>query len=736
MKNLQWIGKTDTPHQDWGPNNTHASTMFQCADHFPEPEAKGILFRKEVTVHAGLRHASVLICGLGYYQLHVNGQAIDQYVLAPLETYYRKRVLFDRHDVTALLTEGANALGVELGNARYSTPKEFWTWRAAWYGDPCLALRLTLSYEDGSEEIIETDTDWKCAYGPIVNNCFYHGETYDARLEKTGWDLAGYDDSDWQTSLAVSGPEGACEENTYFHLVKHRTVKPVCRYDHEDGRTVFDFGENIPGWVRIKVKGACGSVVRIRHAERIVDGELDDSTNRRARNTDRYILGNAPVQEYEPKFTLHGFTAAEVCVEEGEAEVLDIEAYAVYADVAQDGSFECDCAELNHLHTVIMRTQQAALMSCPYDCPQRDERLGWQGDAHVTADTCLYNFDMRRYYDKWLEDIRVNAHPETGAIPHIVPWHVFEETAIDFATGYAIVLWEHYLFYRDPSILEQHCDALIKFTDYMSQFGPILEKTRYGDWMSLTEGWVRGDPACSSSLFYYYALTILVKVLKVLGRDAELARFSVLAEEEKAAIRERFYDAENKGFDDNTQFSLAFALKLGLIPKEDEPAVVARLVADIREHDDHLTTGIFGTKFLMSALEAFGQYDVAMRLIMQKTFPSWLNMIEGRTTLPELWDGGLAVKKSQNHCMFGSVDSIFYSMLAGIRPKDDCVVIDPYFAKELGRVRAKTRLAGGSVTVEWNRTPKGVSLDVDVCDVENIFFRGRPLAQGRNHFIL
>jgi alpha-L-rhamnosidase len=373
-------------------------------------------------------------------------------------------------------------------------------------------------------------------------------------------------------------------------------------------------------------------------------------------------------------------------------------------------------------------------MSCPYDCPQRDERLGWLGDAHVTADTCLYNFDMRRYYDKWLEDIRVNMHAETGVVPHIVPWHNFEETAIDFATGYAIVLWEHYLFYRDPSILAQHCDALIKFTDYMTQFGPILEKTRYGDWMSLAEGWTRGDPACSASLFYYYMMTLLIKVLTVLGRNEELTRYTAIAEDVKKAIVAHFYDAENKSFDDNTQFSLAFALKLGLIPEEDEQAVLARLVADIRAHDDHLTTGIFGTKFLMSTLEKFGQYDVAMRLILQKTFPSWLNMIEGRTTLPEQWDGGLEALKSQNHCMFGSVDSIFYSMLAGIRPKDDCVVIDPYFAPEMNRVKAKTVLAGGSITVEWNRTEQGIILNVEVNGAENVFFRGERLGDGLHSF--
>ena len=736
MERIQWIGKTDTPHQDWGPLHEQLLKIEKNTEQYPDPEEKEILFRREITVRGGLRHASLLICGLGYYRLHINGQELDSYVLAPLETGYRERVLFDRYDVTTRMTKGENAIGVELGNARYSPAKEFWDWRAAWYGDPCLALRLTLSYEDGHEEILSTDTDWRCCYGPIVKNCFYHGEHYDARLEKTGWTRAGYDDSDWQTALPVDGPEGEPQENTYFHLVKRRTLKPVCRYDHGDGRTVFDFEENIAGWVRIKVKGACGSVVSIRHAECLEEGELNCISNRRAMNTDRYILGDAPVQEYEPKFTLHGFRAVEVSVEEGEAELLDIEAYAVWADIAQNGFFESDCEELNRLHDVILRTQQAALMSCSYDCPQRDERLGWLGDAHVTADTCLYNFDMRLYYDKWLEDMRIGAHPKTGAIPHIVPWHHYAH-AVDFSAGYAIILWKNYCFHHDPSLLEKHCDALIKYVDYLGTLGPILEKTRYGDWMSLTEGWVRGDPACSSSLFYYYALTILIKVLTVLHRDEEKARFTAITEAERAAILSRFYDAEGKGFDDNTQFSLAFALMLGLIPAEDEQAVLARLVDDIHAHDDHLTTGIFGTKFLMSALEAYGRYDVIMRLLLQRTYPSWLNMIEGRTTLPERWDGGMAAKgKSQNHCMLGSVDSILYSVLGGIRVLDDRIAINPYAAKELGHVRAKANIAGGSVTVEWKRTPEGIVLDVDVCNLGDVFYGDRHLTPGHHSFIL
>ncbi len=726
MDEIKWIGKTDTPRIEWGSDGEGYQEAHDDAVKRITPEKRSVLFRKELEVNGTLQNATLSVCGLGFYQLYINGKKVGDHVLTPLETAYRKRVLYDEYDVTQMLTNGVNAVGAELGNGRYSTPKKYWGWRAAWYGDPCLALRLTLVYTDGRRETFETDRDWKCDYGAILKNCYYDGETYDANCEQTGWNTVRFDDSNWQNALIVAAPSGKIEKNSYFHIKKHRVLKPARVLEKLNGKTIYVFSENISGWVRIRVTGEKGEQIRIRYAEKsdAVKGYIDTYSNRHAENTDIYILKGEVTEEYEPKFTLRGFSAVEITVEDCRADILDVEAYQVYADVEQDGYFECDNEDINRLHDVILRTQKAAFMSFPMDCPQRDERLGWLGDASVTACTCLYNFDVRQFYDKFLEDIRGCAHSETGAVSFVAPWHTCSH-AVDFGIGYIIILWEHYLFYRDKELLARHCDSVIKYVEYLGTLGPVLDKTKYGDWMSTDKGWVRGDPDCSSSLCYYYALLLTIKILDVLGRDHQKQHYISVAEQEKAVILDRFYDAENKGFDNNSQFSLSFALRLGLIPDQDERAVLERLIADIKAHDYHLTTGIFGTKHIMEVLKDKGEYETAMRLILQDTFPSWLELIRDKTTLSERWDGG----GSQNHCMLGSVDSIFYSMIAGIRV-DEQIEILPVICDKVGTVKAKVSIGNGQIFI--NRESDKLILDID--GVPDVFFKGNPLNSGHYEF--
>lgn len=712
MDNFIWIGKTDTSKLGWrigGPSFEERAKGVK--DSF-NPEHHSILFRKALPLTTPVARATVSVCGLGLYQLYLNGEKVGDAVLSPLETMYQKRILFDEFDVTGLLRQGENILAAEVGNGKYSPPVKYWDWRGAWYGDPCLTLRLKVSFADGSEAEFSTDGTWKCARGAIFENCWFDGEHRDGNLEPEGWKTAGFDDSSWHNALVVETPGESVVKNTFFHIKKLREIRPVRVFQGPDGKKVYDFGENIPGWTRIRVKGCCGAKVTLRHGERVAeDGTLDTKTNRRAMNTDVYILNSKPIQEFEPQFTLHGFSGVEVYIE-GEAQILEIAACVVHAVLEETGSFLCDNADLNRLHEVILRTQKAALMSFPIDCPQRDERKGWLGDAHVTSHTCLYNFDMTGFYEKWLEDIRLNRNPETGAVPFIAPWHGTAH-ALDWSAAYAIILWDYYLFYRDKAILERHVDALIRYVEFLKTTGPIQEKTRYGDWMSVAEGWNRGDPTSGTTMYYYYNISNLVKILGVLGRREEEARYAELKETVKKAILERFYDADSKGFDDSTQFSLSMALMLGLIPEADVPAVVERLVEDVQNHGNHLTTGILGTRYLMEVLRDQGRQDVAMKLLLQDTYPSWLDLIRGRTTLAERWDG----TGSGNHCMFGSVDSILYSMLAGIRIGEE-IVVEPWYAEELNWVDATVRLPGGSIRVCWER--KEISIRTEVTVTGNI----------------
>ncbi len=706
MTNKHWIARRNMPRLPFGENGEGWGEIAEANLQKISPEKSSVIFRREFTLEESPATATVKICGLGFYHLYIDGKKVGDYSLSPLETAYRKLALYDEFDVTSLLSEGTHTIAIELGNARFSTPKKYWGWRAAYYGDPCLAFEMSLTYPDGRGETFVCDEDWKCSLGATTHNCYYDGERYDARLEQTGWKENGFDDGAWQNAIRIDSPTRRLEKNEYFHITKRAELDPVQVKKRVNGKTIHVFSENISGWVRIKVRGERGEVVRIRYAESMRDGYLDPVSNADAENIDEYILSGEGIEIYEPSFSFCGFSVVEVMIENCMAELLEVKAFHVYADIENSGHFECDNEDINRLHDIILRTQKSALQSFPMDSPQRSERLGWMGDAHITDLVCLYNFDMHAYYRKFLKDIALCAHSETGAMPHIAPWHD-QFHSIDWSAGFSVILWDHYLFYRDRAVLEKYDPVLMRYIEFLKSQGPILPKTRYGDWMSMAEGWTRGDPESCSTLYYLYNLTVAKNVLDELDRDS--SEIAELIEEEKKIILDTFYDAENIVFDGNSQFSLSFALKLGVIPENDIPAAVEKLVRDIEAHGYHLTTGILGTKYIMEALRDGGRCDIAMKLLLQDTYPSWLDMTRGKTSLPEQWDGG----KSQNHCMFGSVDGILYSMLAGIRVGKE-IEIDPYFTEEVNRISACTKLAGGKITVEWTRGDGKITLLINI----------------------
>ncbi|MBE6586727.1 MAG: hypothetical protein E7645_09485 [Ruminococcaceae bacterium] len=709
-----WIGKTNTPRLPHGKYGEVILEDLESAKERITPEARGVMFRKTFLIPENVISAKLNICGLGYYVAFLNGKRVGDYVLDPLETNYNRRVLYSEYDVTDMLCQGNNCIGVVVGKGRYSPEKKYWDWRSFWYGDPCLTAELTCKLRDGSTVVVSTDDTWRTAYGPITFNCFFDGEVYDSRLE-TAWKEAEFDDSGWEAVLEVPAPLGKLEKNTNHHLKVHRELKPCEVFVTEDGRTLYRFAENISGWTRIELEGPAGAMVRIRHGERVDEGKMNSRSNRHALNRDTFILNGTGKQTYEPSFVLHGFSAITIEADEG-VTVHDVTALFVYADVEDLGDFSCDSEEVMKIHDAVKRTQSAALMSFPFDCPQRDERLGWLGDAHVTDMVCMYNFDMRRFYDKWMEDIRLDCHGELGYPPHISPRPFYAPHSIDWASAYPIILKDSCVFYRDTTLVEKHYETLKRYIDFLISEGPILPRTRYGDWQSTVEDFNRGDPECNASFYSYYDLMNFISISKRLGKD--VAQYEKTAEAQKQEIRKVFYNSETKVMDDGQQYSMAFALNLGLIPEEDVTAVVDMLEQSIRDHDFHICAGIFGARYIMEALCARGRFETAERLIFQDTFPSWLDMLKGRTTLPEKWNGGA----SQNHCMFGSVDVIFYSVYAGIKVEEDAIVVDPYYSPRMNRVSAKTFVGKGLIEVEWTRKDDGIHVSIVNNTGEPVFF--------------
>ncbi len=690
---------------------------IRMAEPFFAGTSPSVQFRKVVSSQKTIRSANACVVGLGLYRFYVNGQEIGDNVLTPLETEFAKRILYDEYDITDFLVSGTNALAMEVGCGRFSPQEKYQDWRAYWYGYPCGAVHITVTYMDGTKDIWETDTDWKCSHGAIISNCFYDGEFTDGRRICSDWNTVSFDDSHWQNAIIAEPVCTNTEPNRYFYIRRIRTIAPQQIHHRSENTIWYDFGENNPGWVQLKVHGHPGTKITIRYAEDFLNGEPQYQSNRMAQNTDVYIIGTQQPEIYEPRFTLHGFSVVEITISEGQAVISDICAIVVHADIPSTGFFSCDHPDLNRLHDVILRTQSGALMSYPFDCPQRDERLGWLGDAHVTDLTCLYNYDMRDFYRKWFGDIAMDSDPVTGSIPFLSPAVGFGHS-IDWSTGFAIITLDYYLFYKDKSVIEKYYPIFCHYTSLLMQDGFILPRTRYGDWLSVASGWQRGDPECCSSLYLYYNFILLCRFAEILGREEDILKYSSLANQSRTAILEKFYHAKEKIFDNDSQFSISFALFLDLIPAEDISCMVSKLIADIEANNVHLTTGILGTKYIMEVLHRYHRNDIAWKLILQKTYPGWLHLIRDRSTLSENWNG----TGSHNHCMFGSVDAILYKMLAGIHV-DESIIITPYFPAELNFVKAGVSYADGQVLVEWNRTNTFVSLQIHVTGKRDVYFR-------------
>ena len=356
-------------------------------------------------------------------------------------------------------------------------------------------------------------------------------------------------------------------------------------------------------------------------------------------------------------------------------------------------------------------------MGYPTDCPQREERLGWIGDAHVTAEEAIYNFDMNQFYAKWLKDIRLNQVP-SGDIPFIAPRPIYEGPAFSWSCGFHLINWYHYLYYGDEKILEENFNAMKKYVDYLSSLAEdfILPEDKYGDWASPLEGWKRGMPLSTSTGYYYYVTNILARVSAILGYPDDAKKYGILADNIKNAFNRHFFIADKKYYDDDSQFANSFALFLGIVPEEDKEAVLYNLINNIQNiNKEHITTGILGTKYLMELLSNEGRSDVAWKLATQTTNPGWISMLENRTTLSEHWsEKGM---NSHNHVMFGSIDSWFYKILAGIQVDENApgfsnIIIKPFMPDDLSWVKASVKTANGIIGSAWTKSHNNCRLNI------------------------
>ncbi|MDP0497673.1 MAG: family 78 glycoside hydrolase catalytic domain [Verrucomicrobiota bacterium JB024] len=709
--------------------------------------------RKSFQLDAPVSCAELTVTALGLYECEINGRAVGDLVLAPGWTDYRKRVYCQSYDVTSLLVPGENVLGAILGEGWFCG-RVGWFGRQI-YGDrPRLLARLDITLESGNTLTIATGPDWKVTRGPILENEILDGEIYDARQELHGWASPGYNDSHWMPVTPVDAPIGLVIEPSPGPGVKrHETFTGKVSQgtdERDDDVRLFDFGQNLAGRVRIRVRARAGTTLHIRHAEILTpEGKPYYENLRTADATDCYTCRGEGLETWEPRFTFHGFRYAEVTGLQA-CDVLEAEAVALYSDMAATGHFACSNPLLNQLQHNIAWGQKGNFLDVPTDCPQRDERLGWTGDAQVFVRTAAFNHDVQGFFHKWMQDLR-DAQAETGAVPAVAPDPTLGQS-ISIGEGdnktdggpawsdaHLICPWTIYLCYGDKVILSDHYDAMSAWIDYQGQ-NWCLDNIRahpalgcwpgFGDWLAF-DG-IRGSRKGRTptdligTAYLAYDLGILAQVAKILGKDEDAQRYSDWQSDVVVAFQRRFITQDGL-IVSSTQTAMVLALHFGLVPEHLRRQVVEALVRDIRERDMHLTTGFVGTPYLLDVLEQNGELDTAFQLLEQQTCPSWLfSVVQGATTVWEHWDGWSSEKGFQNkemnsfnHYAYGAVGSWLYRTVAGIELDPDApgychVLFRPHPGGTLTWAEAALRTKQGEIAIRWDLDGDTLTIDFTV----------------------
>lgn len=688
------------------------------------------------------------VSALGLYELWLNGRRVGDSVLAPEWTDYNKRVQYQVYDVTGLLRSGENVAGAVLGDGWYAGRVGLYQIAGpdaplrGFYGDtsPWFLMQLEVEKPPGLErQTIVSDKTWKATTdGPIRSSCILDGEVYDARKEMPGWDRPEFDDSGWKavqikphvTARLVS------QANEPIRIVEE--LRPISVTETKPGVFVFDLGQNITGWCRLSARGLPGTTITLRHAE-VLDADRNIYTDNLripkgggpggARQVDTFILRGEGEEILEPHFTYHGFRYVEVTGLLQKPEFDSLAGCVIHSDAPRAGRFECSDWLLNKLMQNIVWTQRGNMHSVPTDCPQRDERLGWLGDAQIFSQTACLNMNMARFYTKVSQDIR-DAQADDGRFPDFAP-HPFDPNARfsgapGWADGGVIIPWRVYLNYGDKRALESHFESAKRWVEYVRTQSPNLIWTGkrgndYGDWLNgntlILEGWPRTGAAVSQELmataFFAHSAELLSRMASVLGRTDDAEHYGKLSAQIKEAFNRTFVKADGVILGD-TQAGYALALHFDLLPQDLREAAAKHMVEGIKARSAHLTTGIQSTGRLMLELTRYGFNDLAYELLNKRTVPSWLYMVEhGATTIWERWDGYVEGRGYQdpgmnsfNHWAFGSVGEWMYRTILGINPDEDRpgykhFIVRPCPGGGLTWAKGSYESAYGTIVSDW-----------------------------------
>lgn len=696
--------------------------------------------RREFDLRDGIKSARLYITALGVYEAELNGQVIGDQVLSPGWTVYDQRLRYQTFDVTGLLKPGRNAIGAILADGWFRGRLGFGGGKRNIYGENlALLAQLEIRYVDGSGERIITDDaqSWRAATGAILMSSIYDGETYDARLEPSGWAEAGFDDANWSTVRRLEWNLNALEAPIGPPMRRIETIPPVSITQSPSGKTLVDFGQNLVGRLSIRVQGSAGQPITLRHAEVLENGELCTRPLRLAEATDRYTLRGNGIETWEPRFTFHGFRYAEVTGWPGQLRPEDISAVVIHSDMERTGWFECSDPLLNRLHQNVVWSMRGNFLDVPTDCPQRDERLGWTGDIQVFTPTASFLYDSGGFLQSWLADLAIEQGKLGGSVPAVVPNVLdsgFGAAAAAWADAATVVPWVLYRRFGDAGILSTQFESMRTWVDHVASLVGedfLWDKGfQFGDWLDPTAppdkpAQARTDKAIVAAAYFAHSAELAARAAAVIGCADEKNYYSVLAGKVKNAfVREYVTPAGRLMCDAETAYALALVFNL-LPTAEQRRHAGDRLAELVRDSGYHIRTGFVGTPLICDALCQTGHHRAAYRLLTQRECPSWLFPVTmGATTIWERWDSMLpdgsinpGEMTSFNHYALGAVADWMYRTIGGLSPAEPGyrrLEIRPRPGGGLTHARARHLTPYGLAECSWKIEAGKIDLDVAI----------------------
>ncbi|WP_424767857.1 family 78 glycoside hydrolase catalytic domain [Paenibacillus sp. sgz302251] len=694
------------------------------------------LLRKGYQLRSDIVSGRVYVTAAGIYELYLNGRKVSKDLFAPGWTSYHHRMQYQTYDVTSSLRAGENGIGVMLADGWYRGGLGF-SERNYYYGDQRAAMvQLHVRYSDGTEDILTSDTSWKASTGPVLYSNIYHGEVYDARLERSGWTHPQFDDSAWEAvQIAELGYERLVPQENWPNIVTE-VISPIATFITPAGDHVLDFGQNMVGRVRFRVNAPAGTVITLHHSEVLDrDGNIYFGNLRTAKQAVTYVTRGEEMEEYAPHFTFMGFRYVKVTGYPRMDDRLPIQHFfgeVIHSDMNETGYFECSDERLNQLQRNIKWGQRGNFLDLPTDCPQRDERLGWTGDAQVFISTALFNYQGAPFFKKWLRDLKAEQH-EDGGVPYVIPDIVGGASSAAWGDAAVICPWTVYQYYGDLRLLEEQFESMKNWVEYIRAQGKneYMWNTgfHFGDWLALDakeNSYIGSTPtSLIATAFFAYSTRIVRDAAQVLRRGEEAERYEELYRNIRSSFQDEFVTKTGR-IASPTQTAHVLALVFDLVDEQVKERVAADLNAMIVENDYHLSTGFVGTPYLCFALSDHGYHTTAVRLLMQESYPGWLYSIsKGATTIWEHWD---SIKQdgsfwsddmnSFNHYSYGAVGDWMYKKVAGLdfaAPAFKRVRIAPLFGStKLTYAKASYRSMYGEIESGWQVTGDRMVLEARI----------------------